>query len=170
MTTATLEAKTEHVEKTTGEGGIKNSILGISEVIRKSMVIDTATGHAVVDKDVFERTLPEGLTMDNVTQTFDHFRDVAIAGAHAAGKTSLDILKENKDLPHITVTMPVVGKTKLDYTVNKQGTMTTANGPIDYFGSIRTSAVIAGIDGAEMKRVKSLVSELHKEALANLGK
>jgi hypothetical protein len=173
MSTATAKETTvenKDVEGTTGEGGIKNGILGMSEIIRKGLEIDTANAQGTGVKDVFERTLPEGLTMEHVDQTLNHIRDFSIAGAHAAGVTSVDVLKENKEAAQFSLHLPVSGKTQLNYAVNKQGTMQSANGPINYFGSVRTELKVGGIDGAEMKRVKAVVAERHKAAFAELNK
>lgn len=168
-TTVTETVETKDIEKTTGVGGIKNSILGISEIIQRGMETDVGNALGTGAKDAFERTLPEGLTIQHAEKLLEHISDFGIAGAHAAGTKSVEVLKENKEATQFNMTLPILGKTQLSYVVNKEGTMQSANGPINYFGSVRTELKVGGIDGAEMKRVKAVVAGIHKAEFSKLN-
>lgn len=80
--------------------GFTPNQLVIAEVARKAVKIDgTKVGF---ESDLYEKTLPEGVTPDLVKKVQKHNSDFAVATRAVAGESSIGVMAEHKDLKQVT--------------------------------------------------------------------
>jgi hypothetical protein len=120
---------------------VNNEVKAISTGFGK-MVFDDA-GVAIIAKDLFEKTLPEGLTMESVKAVQDHILNFSDGGTLALGEAGIEHLKAHPDLAFVTMKVKL-GRDQLSgsftRTANYRNVSTGA--PIVKFGVSDTKLVI----------------------------
>lgn len=99
-------------KKETPELKISEALQTLSKKIEKQLKIGEG-GVAVLEKDFYESTLPEGLSMADVKRVQEHNKDVFEATAHALANLGLPYLKKHKDIEAVT-TGYAIGKDAVD--------------------------------------------------------
>lgn len=97
---------------------IKPEIRDLAARIKDNIAIEGNT--ASVDKDLFVRLLPEGVTEDMVKRYQEHTTQVIAATSLALGQAAIPAMKKHKDLDNLTLNMPLVGKDNLQVNFKRQ--------------------------------------------------
>lgn len=145
----------------------------LAEKLKAEITIDAGTGTTAPLKDVFAANLPEGLTMDHVEAVFDYQDTLIKAGGLALGEAANAVMKDNKDLARVTMTIPTVGKNYLGFAYDRSRQVPTRNedgttGTREKFGALTVDVVTYGTKNrGEFAHVKN---ELSENALAAFGK
>lgn len=98
---------------------IKTEVVALAETL-KGNITHAENGVLKVEADAFEKTLPEGLTMETVDAVYKHIGNVAPAFVLAAGEVSETVLKENKDLKNTSAQLKVGKHVDIDMTYDRE--------------------------------------------------
>lgn len=150
---------------------IKPEIITMSKVIGASLTSDKKEGTIVAAPDVFEKTLPETLTMETVNAVREHNTTFVAAGAHAFGTAAIDLMSSNKKLDRVAVEMGMGGKDSVAYTMDRSKTTTDhlhGKGEIIKYGVMTT--VLENVAGKNAGQLKAVRKEMGEIALAQFAK
>lgn len=119
--------------------------------------------------DLYEATLPEGKTMEDLKWSLDH-RDIVVAAAGlAVGELAVDYFKANPDAQQVSMSMPV-HKDNINIVVQRSKEIPA--GPLNseaktVYGSLRASYVANGaVNRGELKKVKTHLTQIATAALS----
>lgn len=131
-----------------------------------TMEVDGKEATAVVSKDWFVNTLPDGLTQQVLEQAAQHHANALIASNLALSEAAIDACAENKELHHVTLQVPTVGKDHfaIDFTRSQQVGKHTVH------GVTRASHEVYGAQtgSGQMRVVKDIISDRAREVLSKL--
>jgi hypothetical protein len=148
---------------------LKPNVQRIADIMNKELSIDK-TGVPTVGEGLFEKTLPENLTMDVCENVGNHNSDFIAAGAHTTGMLAVSAMKAGKNLTEVAVTIPMSGKDSVDYRVLREKTFPGVGGsePVTKHGVVQTSYdCYAGSNKGGLKAARDMVAE---HAATTLGK
>lgn len=152
------------VQKTEAEVVTLNpTIISLSDNLKANITLGDA-GVFTVSKDAFEKTLPEGLTMDTFKRVGDHLTNVSAALYLAVGEVAIDAKVDNAsaNLP-INKCMGLSASYRKKYQV-PNGNM-EAPGMVPAYGGVQIALKFTGgKTRGEMKVVKRHVTALATEA------
>lgn len=165
-----MTTETKEVKKTE----IKAEILAMSDMIHKELTVHKKDGTVTVTDGLFEKTLtlsPVPLTMDIVNAVSDHTKVFVPAATHAFGKCAFEALKAHKGSERVSLDIEMAKHDQLQLTSDRKVVTHPpgdATKEIVKYNSVHASLNLrAGKNGAQMKAVRSEMSEL---ALAALSK
>jgi CRISPR/Cas system CMR subunit Cmr4 (Cas7 group RAMP superfamily) len=147
---------------------IKQEIVNLAAAIRADIKIDAATGVATVGPDLYERLLPEGLTVDIIKQVKEHDTKIIAAVPLALGEEAIPVMKKNKGLENATLIMPTVGKDTIGATFTRQREATNPAAPgttMTIHGAVRVEMTqYANGSRGELAKVKTALREMAWDA------
>lgn len=150
------------------EISFNDSVRATADLLKKEMSVGDQ-GIVTISEDVFEKTLPEGLTMTAIKEMQDH-RDLVIAGTGLAlGELGTEALKGDKELKQLSVSYKM-NKDKINgifYRTKDHaqptGGMATKPGVLQM--GYKAYGQAGGI--GQLKKVKAHLSEMAKEVLSS---
>ena len=149
---------------------INSTILNISEIIAGQLQCDANLGSINAAEDTFQKTLPEGLTMEMVNKVANHNTNFVAGATHAFGTAAMQLMKDNSKLDTVIGSMNMGGEDQLslNYMRSKEMHIPGKDEKITKYGVTTVSyEVKAGKNGGELKKVRTELNEL---ALAAFGK
>lgn len=156
-------------DKTTTEIKLPEAIVQLAKKIEKDLSVGEG-GVIALEKDFFESTLPEDLTMALVKKVQDHSAEVYSAAALALGRKAAPYLKKNKGVQGVTLSY-AEGRNTADLRYDGEKTFPAMGG-----GEPRVSyGVTSGkytVNGAQTSRgsLKKVRAHLMQEAAADKAK
>lgn len=147
---------------------IKQEVLDLADQLRKSATIDETKHQVVFGEEVFEETLPGGMTTKEIRAVEYHKQHFALAQTLVTGELAAEYLAKNADVKEVTSSIALpVGKTttvisrQVDVRHPGTGEITTKYG----FSSTR---ITTKVPGSQNLAVRNRIAEL--AAKAGLGK
>lgn len=157
-------------ETTTGPQ-LKENVLALSKKIEAGLTIDKKTGVGSESVDLYEQNLPEGVTMQQVTDVSDYNTTFIAASTHAFGKIAVEAMQSNKKLDSATAEIKMGVKDTLSINVDRSKTYTAQLGdkkgePITKMGVVTTAYdVRAGKNGGQLKVARALIAQMAADHL-----
>lgn len=144
-------------------------VKGLSGVIKTSMKVNK-DGTTEVQDDIWEKTLPEGLTKKQVAAVKNHEANFIAAGALALGELAVDAMKKHSGLDEVKATVKMHGRDSASFQVNRSRSFRNPQNPdadpVVKFGTIATSFKNhAGRNAGELKKVMEEIGELAGKTL-----
>ena len=146
---------------------IQAEVNKIAEIMRPLISFDESGNPELIDKEVFVKNLPEGITEKTVTELGEYTRNF-IAGTTTALDVAIPKFVENKELDRMKLTVPMVGAhNSIDFTMQRERVShNPANGEeITNYGHV-TVAVNQGHTGSVFKTAHHALRDLARAALA----
>jgi hypothetical protein len=141
----------------------------LAERIIAETTIDNATGVGAAPDDLYERTLPEDLTMETVTKVTDHNTTFIAAATDAAGKLAVKAMKENKDLQRATVPFNMGVRDQVTVSVDRKATYPNPQKPEEPIVKFGATTVKYDVRSSHnvgvLKSVRAEISKLAAESL-----
>jgi|ERR1035437_6215901 hypothetical protein len=148
---------------------LKPAVIAISTEMQKGITIDAKAGSSVAKEDIYEKTLPEGLTLDIATKLSDHNANFVAAGAHAFGTLAVAAMSKAPKCEKLALEVPMAGKDSVTYNIDrfKDTVNHLGNGEtVRKFGVVNASVEIrAGKNGGQLKNARAIIAQLGMEAL-----
>lgn len=156
---------------------VKQAILDLAATI-KPMFTLAENGVVVASDDLYEKTLPEGVTVDQIKAIQQHNTALVAATAMAVGELSVDAFKADKDLQRVSAEFSAVGD-KISATVTrsreypaggipKEGEVRDPNAKITKYGVIDAGyEVVSNGNKGELKKVRAHIAALAASVLAS---
>ena len=129
-------------------------------------------GALTVEDNLFESTLPEGLTMDQITAGRNHTANFVSAGQYVFGRKAVDALAKNKELTEIEGSLSLGGKDSVKYNVERKHTYMNRMGankdnPVEV---VKHGICVATVDtvvgkGGQLKLARQHVGQYAAELL-----
>ncbi len=149
---------------------ITPEVKALSSKIQEMIKVDHKTGTTAVEADVWERTLPESLSKDQIKAVKEHEANFIAAGTDAVGQAAIAAMKEHSELQEVTATIDMYNKDQLGVTVAREKTY---HNPQDKDGEpiVKTGVVsanfrnYAGRNVGDLKKVITSISEEAEKAL-----
>jgi len=144
---------------------IKDSIRALADKLRADMTI-TETGAVETPTDLFEKTLPEGITMDQVKSMQDHQSELVTAAGLALGEMGMEAFKGDKRLDQVNVSI-TAGKDSIAGTFQRSKEVRAGINPDDgmmtKYGILSMKvSVNAHANKGSLKKVRTYLSEQAK--------
>lgn len=148
---------------------LKDNVLLIAQQIEAAMAIDAKTGIITTAADIYEKTLPDGLTLDIAKAVHTHDTNFVAGAAHAAGAIAVAAMKSHKKLDNAETVIQMVGKNVLSLNVERSHTYANPQdkeNPIVKHGVVTIAYdVVADNNAGQLKIAKSIISELATASL-----
>ncbi len=143
---------------------LTDSVLELSKKLAAGLSIDKDTGAGTATADLYNTTLPEGLTKDIVKAVSEHNTNFVAAGAHAFGMMAVDAMAKNKKLENASVTIPMGHRDSVTHNLARSKTfinqMSENKDEVTHYGKMTsTLEVRAGKNGGQLKAARALVAE-----------
>ena len=163
-------AKVETKEEVKNTPKLKDEILELSKSIEKGLKLDAKTGVITAEEGLYEKNLPEGLTMDNVKAVTEYNTNFVAASSHAVGKVSVDAMSSHKKLERTSVEIKMgvndLFSATMDRSISYPNPQGDSGEKIVKYGVIKPDYdVRAGRNGGQLKVARRLISELAAEQL-----
>lgn len=146
---------------------VKAHITELSSKLGQHITIDGKTGQFTVDKDTFEKTLPEGITLEQVEKIHEHTTDLIAAGSHLIGELSIPVIKKHKDIDSTSFGFTTTGQNAFSFNFDRQGKFrnpTTGDETIK-FGVVNAKFTSTeSKNSGQYKAVRDLIASQAKEA------
>ena len=146
---------------------IQAEVTKIAEIMRPLISFDESGNPELIDKEVFVKNLPEGITAQTVTELGEYTRNF-IAGTTTTLDVAIPKFVENKKLDRMKLTVPMVGAhNSIDFTMQRERVShNPATGEeITNYGHV-TVAVNQGHTGSVFKTAHHALRDLARAALA----
>ena len=146
---------------------IQAEVTKIAEIMRPLISFDESGNPELIDKEVFVKNLPEGITAQTVADLGEYTRNF-IAGTTTALDVAIPKFVENKKLDRMKLTVPMVGAhNSIDFTMQRERVShNPATGEeITNYGHV-TVAVNQGHTGSVFKTAHHALRDLARAALA----
>jgi len=144
---------------------LKQDIVDLSKLIAGEIKINK-DGIVEVPEDLFEKTLPENISLNQVRDVQRHCGNVLAASLHALSEPAIDAFKKDKKLESVSMSYKVGDDVQSH--VIERSRMTGAPGgeKTARFGySVSKHDVRAsGSNRGELKKVRQLISNMASEA------
>lgn len=160
-------------EKTTKAApAVNEKVIEMAKLIEMGLTMDNSTGVCTAGDDLFEKTLPEDLSIDTVRQVSKHNSTFVAAATQAFGNLSIAAMAGNKKLEETTVTIPMVAKDTLSVSMKRSKTwtnhLTPGAEPVVKFGVVSQDYAVTG--GKNSGQLKAVKQALYEAAAEQLGK
>ena len=142
---------------------INQTVLDMSEVIMGGLTADSNLGVVNSQEDIFEKTLPQDLTMAVVNQVANHNTTFVAAATHAFGTMAMNTMKDNSKLDTVIGSFDMGGDDQLSmiYARSKEMHVPGKDEKITKYGVTNIAyEVKAGKNGGELKKVRAELNEL----------
>lgn len=149
---------------------LTETVLALSAKLKGEMTLDADNGAGSASKDIYEKTLPEDLTLEIAGKVHDHDANFIAAGAHAFGELAVAAMAKNKKLEQANISVGMYGKNGVDYTVNRSETFQNPKNreeSIVKYGTIQPTVTYQpGRNVGQLKQAKATIGELAAAQLA----
>lgn len=144
---------------------IKTDVIAVKDIAKANMTVDSASGAVVLAEGTFEKTLPEGLTVETYKAHNKH-RDTYLAGVHmAVGELGLEASEANKNLDQVSLTTNIladtfttkVKRTRVGRNPAKPGEEVTTHG-----ASSSNYTVNGAANKGQLKQVRLSITDQYK--------
>lgn len=146
---------------------IKQDTKDLAEKVKQGLSINKE-GAVTVQEGLYEKTLPDGLTIGQVKAVHDHHSNMVAASALAVGELALPIMKKNSSLERVEATIPIVGRDTMTVVTqrSKEGRNPT-NGETTMTWGRTTVGVDFHASGnrGELKKVRNHLADAFEAAL-----
>lgn len=136
------------------QASFKPEVQELADKIAKGISIKK-TGESTIEENLYESHLPEGLTMETVSNVRRYTSNFIAAGQHAFGVAAVDAMKKNDDLFKLSDTVSLGDKDSVTYTVERNRTFMVHVGankdnpkPVLKHGICAATVVMAGTSGS----------------------
>ncbi len=147
----------------------ESKVQTLSELILAETKMDKATGVGTSSDNIYEKTLPEDVTMEMVTKVTDHNTTFIAAATKVAGQLAIEAMKENKDLNRATIPFQMGVKDQVTISVDRQATFANPQKPeepiVKYGATSVKYDVRSSHNVGTLKTVRAEISKLAAEAL-----
>lgn len=142
---------------------ISAKTIELSEQLKNDVVINDKG--IEVTKDAYEKTLPEGITMDTVQQLQQHDTNFVAAACKAVGEKAFEHMKDNKDVKQMSAQVNM-GNNTLATTIQRERQYPNPEGGTSTTYGSMTPRITVGATGnrGDLKKVKSMVADMFKGA------
>lgn len=150
---------------------ISTEVEELGEKIKKFLSVDSTTGVATVEDDLYKNTLTNDLTYDLVTKVKKHDRAFIAASAKAFGELAIEAMASNKKLETSSVEIPMSRFDSVTHNIDRHKTYTNhlngANATVERHGALISAYTNKGgkNSSAELKRVRTTLQELAAKKL-----
>lgn len=136
---------------------IHTNVMSIADQIRADLSIDN--GAFVIPENAFEKTLPEGMTIDSVKAVQTQVNHFAAGIQYAAGQVGIDYMQQHPDCQQLTGTVQM-GNDKLSMTFDRSRTIPADlnGGTKQVHGNMSAYHTVGG--GAQQKHVRTALREM----------
>jgi hypothetical protein len=142
-------------------------VIELAGKYREQMKI-TPTGVIEAAPDIYEKNLPEGVTMDMVKKIQDHDRHAVAATRLATGEIAIPFLEENPKIDQVSVEFDG-GKNHFGETFHRKHEVADGKGGVDITYGHSVSYFEASADSSKTA-LKAVSVHLNKMAAKALGK
>jgi hypothetical protein len=140
---------------------ISAEVKAIADAIKKEIKIEGGT--VIVPSDVYVKTLPEGLSEDQVKAVQKHNSNFFPAATLAVGDLAIPLFKKDKTLEQVSGEFKMVGRDHFDVTINRsRESRNPSNNQISTtYGAISATMVTHGAKASrgQMNEVKQHLQE-----------
>ena len=147
---------------------ISPEVKAMADAIKKEIKIEGGT--AVVPSDLYVKTLPEGLSEEQVKAVQKHNSNFYPAATLAVGDLSIPVFKKDKALESVSGEFKMIGRDHFDVTINRsRESRNPSNGEVSTtYGAVSATLATHGakVSRGQMNEVKQ---HLQKAALAAFG-
>lgn len=140
---------------------IKPEVLELAAKLKAGISI-AKDGNATVTEGLYEQTLPEGITIEQLKDIQKHNNVFIAAAGYAFGESAIDTMKKNAEVSAVSVSIPTVGKDTLDLTFQRERQIPNAGGEGTSvkFGSLQAKYNMYGAGSrGQLLKVKQELSE-----------
>lgn len=154
---------------------LKPEVLRIAEVLKDQFKLDTTTGEfeQTGEDHLYEKTLPEDLTMKTVKQVHGHDRNFGAALTKVVGEVSLQAFIDNKELSRTSIKLPTDGRSSIAVKFDRKKeytdriSVTSGDTPLVVTKFCKTSVFTTTSLGQDFNIIKRDLAERGKIALAD---
>lgn len=155
---------------------ISEAVLEMAKAIEAELTLDNKTGIVAAGEGIYEKTLPENLTIDTVKAVSTHNANFVAAGSYAVGSMAVAAMAKHKNLERVSSEIKMAGKDVLNVAVERSKDFVNhlkrdEKGEPEKsirFGVVTTGyEVRAGKNAGELKKVRSAIADM---AMAKLSK
>ena len=126
-------------------------------------------GTTEVQKDLYTKNLPEGLTEETVKSVSDYNNTFVAAGAYAVGELAVAAMAKHKTVDSVSAEIHMTGRDHINYTVHRQkeypnpagGDKIVKKGVVDASLHIQGGVTKSG----QLKVSRELIAEMAMKAL-----
>lgn len=148
---------------------LKQEVLDLSTKIEAAMAIDVTTGIVTTESNIYETSLPEGISLDLVNRIETHNNNFIAGAAHAVGRIGVNAMKDNTSLNSAETLIRMGGKNELGLTVERERTYRNPKdqeNPVVKNGVVSiTYDVVADNDAGQVKAARQIINGLAASAL-----
>ena len=149
---------------------ISTEVKDLSSKIQDMIKVDHKSGTVEVQEDIWEKTLPESLSKDQIKAVKEHESNFIAAGADAVGTMATAAMKKNSDLQEVSATIGMHGHDKVSYNVTREKSYHNPQNPDQEITKRGVVGVnfrnMAGRNAGELKKVITAISEHADKALS----
>jgi hypothetical protein len=161
---------TDKVEKK--DHKISEVVLEMAKKIEEASSVDKNTGIVQTEDNVYEKLLPEDLTIETVNAVTNHNANFIAAGSYAIGNMAVAAMSKKKDLDQVTGLVKMGGSDTLNVNVERRKEYTTKlKGEPQTtvkFGVVTASYDVTGShNSGQLKKVRTAIAEMAMEALSS---
>lgn len=163
-------------EKKDTDHGVSENVLTMAKAIEKQLKLDTKTGIVESEDGIYEKMLPEELSIETVKAVGTHNANFIAAGSYAVGNIAVQAMAKHKSLDRVSGEIKMAGRDVMSVNVDREKPFTNhlkrdADGNPETgvkVGVVTTSYdVRAGRNSGELKKVRSAIADM---AMAKLSK
>lgn len=145
-------------------------IQSLSDKIQSMIKVDHKSGSTEVQDDIWEKTLPESLSKDQIKAVKEHESNFIAAGADAVGTMATAAMKKNGELQEVNATIGMHGHDKVSYNVAREKSYHNPQNPDQEIVKRGVVGVnfrnMAGRNAGELKKVINAIAEHADKALS----
>lgn len=147
---------------------IKKEVIDLSEKIGAELKI-SKDGSVERPDDLYEKLLPEGITMEQLKGIQAHNTDFIAAATHAFGQAATPVMKKNAELNSISLDIPTVGKDSLSLQFDRSKQVPNGDGGMQTkYGSVSVKYDMYGAGSrGQLKAVKQYLAEEAAKAFSD---
>lgn len=140
---------------------IKPEVLALAEKLKSGITV-AKDGTATAAEGLFEQSLPEGVTMEQMKAAQAHTNLFIAAAANVLGNESINVMKKNAEIQAVSLSIPTVGKDSLDLTFKREAQVpnSSGEGTNTKYGSLSAKYSMYGAGSrGQLLKVKQDLSE-----------
>lgn len=140
---------------------LKPEVLAIADELRKSAKLEE--GKVTFDKEVFEKTLPEGLTNKLVRQAEHHKQNFGLAQSLVTGELAIPAMAKNKELKEVVASTALpVGKA-VSVITREQVIRNVATGQETTKYGYASTRIVTKVPGSGVLALRARLAEVAKK-------
>ena len=155
------------------EAAINEEVRRIATGMKEALTIDNASGIVTAEKGLYEKMLPEAITVDAAKAVHKHDANFVAAGCVAIGEIAVDAMAGNKELKRVTGEIAALGADTAAYTVDREKTYKNSFAKAGEPTMVTKTGVVSttytqqvGRDVGQMATARAYIRELATSRLA----